>query len=470
MATTPTAEPGRGRSAASSSSNPGAPALTGPKDAYGYKSNNLYFTWTAIAGAVQYKFEASTTSGFAAIYASQTTVMNAWAPTAAFADGRYYWRVKVLDASGNTLATSSSRTFTKDTTKPTVTDKQPASSANISGTFTATFSEPVKGISTTTFKMVVAGTTTGIPGTVTPSSSTTLSTTATFKPTTPLVPGQSYTLTLTGGISDAVGNALTQTSWSVRTSVTVDSTSAAMVETWDRDANASASAGGYSAARLSGAKTTFTFTGTNVTLVGRKSADAGKADVYVDGVKQTTVDFYNAATQWKVNLWTKSGLANTKHTVTVTVLGTKSAGASDTWVYVDAFKVGATSYEENNSAVKDQHRRSVTTSAYGGSYDVTNHAATGDTGDKPLFKVVFKGTDLLVYATKTSGSGKADVYIDGALKATVDLYAAATTYKVKVFDSAPLVNGVHTVVIKANGAKAAASSSTSVSIDQVVTK
>ena len=47
---------------------------------------------------------------------------------------------------------------------------------------------------------------------------------------------------------------------------------------------------------------------------------------------------------------------------------------------------------------------------------------------------------------------------------------AATTYKAKVFDSAALVSGVHTVVIKATGAKAAASSSTSVSIDQVVTK
>jgi Bacterial Ig-like domain len=447
-----------------------APALTNPANGAGFQTNSLFFTWTAVSGAVQYRFESSTSSSFSSIYSSQNTIMTAWAPTSAIADGTYYWRVKVLDASGNTLATSSSRSFSKDTTKPTVTAKSPTSNAAINGSFTATFSEPVKGISATTFKMVVAGTATAIGGTVTPSSSSTLSTTAAFKPTVALVPGQSYTLTLTSGITDNAGNALATTTWTVRTSVTIDQTSPAMLEVWDRDTNASASGGSYGAARLSGAKTTFTFTGTNVTLLARKASDGGKADVYVDGAKVTTIDFYNAATQWKNAIWTKAGLANAKHTVTVVVAGTKQAASSSTWVYVDAFKVGTTVYEESNAAVKDQHRRSTNASAYGGSYDVTNHAASGDTGDKPLFKVVFKGTDLLVYATKTSGSGKADIYIDGALKATVDLYAAATTYKVKVFDSAALVNGVHTLVIKANGAKAAASSSTSVSIDQVVTK
>ncbi len=446
-----------------------APALTNPANAFGYKTNNLYFTWTAVPRAVQYKFEASTSSTFTTIYASQITVMTAWAPSAAFADGTYAWRVKVLDASGNTISTSASRTFSKDTTAPTVTVKSPTTNAPITGTFTATFSEQVKNVSTTTFKMVIAGTTTAIPGTVTPSSST-LTTTATFKPTSALVPGQSYTLTLTTGITDNAGNALATTTWTVRTSLTVDSISSALVEVWDRDTHASASGGGYSAGRLAGAKSTFTFTGTNVTFVGRKGADGGKADIYLDGVKQTTVDFYNATAQWKVNLWTTSGLTNAKHTVMVVALSTKSAASSNYWVYVDAFKVGATSYEESNAAVKDQHRRVATASAYNGSYDVTNHVATSDTGDKPVYRLVFKGTDVIVYATKTPSSGKADVYVDGTLKVTIDLYAAAATYKVKVFDSATLADGVHTLTIKATGSKAAASSNTDVTFDQVVLK
>ncbi len=446
-----------------------APALTNPANAFVYKTNNLYFTWTAVPRAVQYKFEASTSSTFSSIYSSQITVMTAWAPTGAFADGTYAWRVKVLDASGNTISTSSTRTFTKDNTAPTVTAKTPTTNAPITGTFTATFSEQVKNVSTTTFKMVIAGTTTAVPGTVTPSSST-LTTTASFKPTSALVPGQSYTLTLTNGITDNAANALATTTWTVRTSLTVDSISSAMIEVWDRDTHASASGGGYSAGRLAGAKSTFTFTGTNVTFVGRKGTDGGKADIYLDGVKQTTVDFYNATAQWKVNLWTKTGLTNAKHTVMVVALSTKSAASSNYWVYVDAFKVGTTSYEENHATVKDQHRRVTTASAYNGSYDVTNHVATSDTGDKPLYKLVFKGTDVIVYATKTPSSGKAAVYVDGALKATIDLYAAATTYKAKVFDSATLANGVHTLTIKATGSKAAASSNTDVTLDQVVIK
>jgi hypothetical protein len=446
-----------------------APALTAPADGYGYISNNLYFTWSAVPRAVQYKFEASTTSTFVAIYSTATTVMNAWAPTTAFADGTYYWRVKVLDASGNTISTSASRSFAKDSTKPTVTAMSPTTDASITGTFTATFSEQVKNVSTTTFRMVIAGTTTAIPGTVTPSSST-LTTTASFKPTTPLVPGQSYTLSLTTAITDKVGNKLATTTWTVRTSLTVDQSSSAVIETWDRDTNASASAGGYAAGRMAGAKSTFTFTGTTVTFVGRKAADGGKADIYLDGVKKATLDFYNAASQWKVDLWTVSGLTNAKHTVTVIALGTKSAASTNYWAYVDAFKVGATSYEENNAAVTYQHRRVATANAYNGSYDVTNHVASGDTGDQPLYKLVFKGTDVIVYATKTPSSGKATVYVDGVLKATIDLYAAATTYKFKAFDSAALSNGVHTLTIKATGSKAAASSNTDVTLDQVVLK
>jgi hypothetical protein len=449
--------------------NATAPALTGPANGHTYLSNSLFFNWTAVPRAVQYKFEASTTSSFTTIYSTVTTVMNAWAPTAAFADGSYHWRVKVLDASGNTIATSASRTFSKDSTKPTVTEKTPTTNASITGPFTATFSEQVKNLSTTTFRMVIAGTSTAVPGTVTPSSST-LSTTATFKPTAPLVPGQSYTLTLTNGITDNAGNALATTSWTVRTSLTVDQTSPAMVEIWDRDTNASASAGGYAAGRSAGARTIFTFTGTTATFVGRKAADGGKADIYLDGVKKATLDFYNAATQWKVNLWTVSGLTNAKHTITVIALGTKSAASSNYWVYVDAFKVGATTYEEGDASVKFQHRRVNTASAYNGSYDVVNHVASGDTSDRPLYKLVFRGTDVIVYATKTSASGTAQVYVDGVLKATVDLYAATTTYKVKVFDSATLADGVHTLTIKATGSKAAASSNTDVAIDQAVLK
>ena len=38
----------------------------------------------------------------------------------------------------------------------------------------------------------------------------------------------------------------------------------------------------------------------------------------------------------------------------------------------------------------------------------------------------FIGTDIKWYASKNNGQGKADVYIDGVLDATLDLYSATT--------------------------------------------
>jgi hypothetical protein len=44
--------------------------------------------------------------------------MTAWAPITAYANGSYCWRVKALDAAGNTISTSSTRTFTIGTAPP----------------------------------------------------------------------------------------------------------------------------------------------------------------------------------------------------------------------------------------------------------------------------------------------------------------------------------------------------------------
>jgi hypothetical protein len=394
--------------------------------------------------------------------------MTAWAPTANLADGSYCWRVQVLDAAGNTIATSGTRTFTKDSVPPTVLTKAPTASAPITGAFTVTFSEQVTNVSTTTFTMVIAGTSTAVAGTVTPSSSTP-TTTASFTPTSPLVPGQSYTLSLTSGIVDVRGSALVPTSWTVRTSLTVDQLSPALIEVWDRDTHASASGGAYSASRTASTKANFTFTGTNVTLLGRKSNDAGKAAVYIDGVRQVPdIDLYSAATQWKAPVYTKAGLTNAAHTISVIPLGTKQAASSNTWVYVDAFTVGSTTFEETHPAVKFQFRRVTHASAFGGSYDTTSHIFTSDTDNQPYYKLTFRGTDVLVYATKTAASGKADFYVDGVLKANdIDLYSAATTYKVKVFDSAPLADGIHILTVKVTGIKRAAATGTDVALDYV---
>ena len=170
-------------------------------------------------------------------------------------------------------------------------------------------------------------------------------TTARFAPTAPLMPGQSYTARLTTGIEDLDGMPLAaEVSWTVRISTTVDSSSVAVREQWDVDSSSAASGGAYSVSSGPGSRKAFTFTGTNVTVYGLRSAAGGYANIYLDGARVATVSCYGTSTKWKQALYVKSGLSNAMHTVEVRPTGTKPSGSRGTNVYVDAFKVGSATY------------------------------------------------------------------------------------------------------------------------------
>jgi bacillopeptidase F len=62
------------------------------------------------------------------------------------------------------------------------------------------------------------------------------------------------------------------------------------------------------------------------------------------------------------------------------------------------------------------------------------------------------------------GWGKAEVYIDGVDKGTVDLYASSAHWQTAKSYSG-LSSGSHTMQIKALGAKNASATSTKVSVD-----
>ena len=106
-----------------------------------------------------------------------------------------------------------------DTTPPTVTAKAPADAATdvpLETTVTATFSEPVTGVSGSTFTLMeglnpVAGTVTYAAG----------PRTATFTPSAPLATGTTYTASLASGIADVATNPLAPVTWSFTTAAVV---------------------------------------------------------------------------------------------------------------------------------------------------------------------------------------------------------------------------------------------------------
>ena len=443
---------------------PAAPTLVSPANGGSPNPSTLLFQWTAAQPAPKYTIEVSTSSSFgsSALGSPRTTVMSAWAPTGSLANGTYYWRVKALNYSGTTMATSATWSFTVnvDTTRPTVTTMSPSSAASITASFTATFSEAVNGVNGSTFTVKPSGGA-ALAGTVTTPSATS----AKFTPAADLVPGQTYTLSLTTGITDGAGNQLVAYSTNVRTSTTVQQNSPAISETWTRWTTASASGGSMKMARTKGAQLTFLFTGTDVSLVGFRGSSGGYATVTLDGVvKTSTLSFYKAADRYKVSVWKATGLASGSHTLVIAPTGTRPSGAKDTWVYVDAFVVGGTTVEETVAEVSTRFHKISSSSASGSSYDVMGHVSGGGRS-APTLTFQFSGTGITWYGTKGTSYGKATVWIDGVKKATVDLYRSSTAYRQAIWTSPGLSNGLHTLKIAVAGTKRSASKGYDVAFD-----
>jgi hypothetical protein len=143
----------------------------------------------------------------------------------------------VKDLAGNAMTTAKSWSFTTaaaaDTTAPSVVSTNPANGAMgvaTSASITGTFSEAVQSstVSTSTFTLKnSAGT--SISGTVSLSAD---AKTATFKSSSSLAASASYTATITTGVKDLAGNAMTTAkSWSFTTAAAADTTPPTVVNT-----------------------------------------------------------------------------------------------------------------------------------------------------------------------------------------------------------------------------------------------
>ena len=93
----------------------------------------------------------------------------------------------------------------------------------------------------------------------------------------------------------------------------------------------------------------------------------------------------------------------------------------------------------------------------GGSYAYAGSSATAT--------ISFAGTSLAWITAKSTSYGKAAVRLDGTLVATIDLYAAANTWRQSVWSVSGLPDALHTVSIAWTGQKNAASTGTFVGVD-----
>jgi len=187
------------------------PTLVSPSPDVWVTANDALFTWTAVAGATQYRLE------YKLADATYPTVIHtpatSFAPLDVLPDGKYQWRVTALDVEGVDLGSSEWRAFKVDGTRPTVVTTAPFMLGKKGSNFVVTFSEPVYGVSKSTFRLFRKGSTTAISATVTLSADRKK---AILNPTNYLVVGRTYVARLSSTIKDVKGNTLVAKSYEVK--------------------------------------------------------------------------------------------------------------------------------------------------------------------------------------------------------------------------------------------------------------
>ena len=119
---------------------------------------------------------------------------------------------------------------------------------------------------------------------------------------------------------------------------------------WTVQADKEAFDGASRGARDNNASVTFRFRGTSIRVVGKTGPNCGFADIALDGQPQPQFDCYSPEVNRDAVLFSKDGLPEGDHEVTVTVVGwhgkPRNKASSDSWVHVDKFVVDGRDFDD----------------------------------------------------------------------------------------------------------------------------
>lgn len=111
---------------------------------------------------------------------------------------------------------------------------------------------------------------------------------------------------------------------------------------WVIEETKEASGGKLHVATSAGASAEYVFEGSQVRLIGRAHPEGGKADVYLDGVKQLCgIDFWCPQARHQQVVYYKNGLVPGKHALKIVARGTKNPRSRGTQVCIDAVQWSA---------------------------------------------------------------------------------------------------------------------------------
>lgn len=204
---------------------------------------------------------------------------------------------------------------------------------------------------------------------------------------------------------------------------------------WDKSNPGGCFVGTCHNSNAAGNTATINFAGTGITWYGIKGSDQGQADVYLDGVLQTTVNLYAPTRSVNTPVYTSSSLSAGSHLLRI-------VSKNSAWVTVDRYTVAGTSVDDSDPAIT--YTGSFFSYNPGGCFDGTCHNANTANSTAAY---QFTGSGLTWYGITGPDQGSAAVSIDGGAPTIVNLYAPSRHVDVPVFTSQNLGFGPHTVTI-----------------------
>ncbi|MFJ9668811.1 peptidoglycan recognition protein [Streptomyces sp. NPDC101219] len=271
-------------------------------------------TTTYTKGAVSVNWSATTPAALVAKYellvngkVAATTTGTATSAKAALTAGTHKVAVRAVHQSGRTTTTAAA-TVVAETTAPAFTTK-PNLALRTGTVNTAAVPLTLKWKAT--------------DGAALKEVRLTAPTAKTYGPTITSAPHTAKSATATKWslkAHDQAGN--TATASVTGTPVILQESSAKKSGTWSTKSSSSYLGGKSYTSSTKNASLTWTFTGRSVAWTVSRAATSGKAHIYVDGKKVTTVDLKSSTTKYRDAIWTRTWSTSAKHTVKIVVAGT----------------------------------------------------------------------------------------------------------------------------------------------------
>ena len=282
-----------------------------------------------------------------------------------------------------------------------------------------------------------------------------------LRPQQPLMPGRAYEAVVNPNgsepVTDLIGNPAATTSLPFAGKTAVDQANIPVDQAWREVHNANALGGSFVVERLPGAELSFDFKGRSLTWHTVMGPAYGRAQVFIDGRAVRVVDLWDAKFHTGAERQF-DGLGEGEHTITIRLTGHAAPRATDHLVAVDGF--GTVSRGTVRTPTTQQRWRTIDAGpAFRGSYAVAELAGASAT-------MRFDGVGIDLTTITGPDRGRIRVTVDGAVVATIDLYAAARTFGV-VHRIDGLSDGLHTIRIEATGTAQAASTGTVVALDKL---